>query len=872
MLPHDQATGPVPEFPRLTGCAILDRDLIRITCAEGEVVFAEDEPGFVPDYTDRTVASDNRVVWFGALDTARAALAASWTLERLDGPAADALAGAGHPLAVFRKTTIAGMAQLAWSDELGDYHYETPLEHTLYLRLAAPLEQGGRYRLVADPALLGRALVAELAVDWFAQVSEAIHVNLCGQPGPAAGALRDRTGGGGAVAGQLPAGLPADVYHWLGDGGFRDYSPLEGAAVWLVHRRTGWRRPVGALAWGADRGREGAERLLPRVAGSQVGAGVAAADPAGTAGPLAGALGLASQLELAGPDPARSFQGYDQTGSPVWRADAVAVPWAELPAVTAVTAGTPPDAGAAGADWCLAVEGIGCSQPFALGPGRYKAPFDTSLRGFYYMRIGEPVRPDIRPVPRQPRWIPRQDPPDTRILLTTMHPWHPEWSSFAPGDKWDPAQCWKPYVKPGQPENTQAVGGHADALDWDRHLGHVSIIYDLLLPFLLTGGACADDDTGIAESGNGIPDLLDEARNEVDFWLSLRDGPGYAHGLTNPDRDHVFYQAAPTAMAAWANAANAAWLADCCRLAATGPAAAAGPAAADRERLAGLSRRYLEAALTAWQHAGSLAEAQLDQQQWVGDTAMRGRDFRLTAAASLYNLTGDPAFEAVIAADLQARDGRSDPCARMADQTWATAAVLCCPRPFSQPGLLPAVRQAVLAHGLAQAGLSRHRPSRRTSSPDTGHFHTAQNVHRILLAHACCPPGPERQLLLDALLLEAGWGLGRNPLNMVQMTTASSSLEQLRGVRNAYTSGRRDGSPGLHPGHTPYLNTDDWGKGLIMSRPRWMGERCWPAFDSWPQGERCFNTRWVWAHTEFTPQQTMRGKMALYGYLHGLGL
>jgi len=27
----------------------------------------------------------------------------------------------------------------------------------------------------------------------------------------------------------------------------------------------------------------------------------------------------------------------------------------------------------------------------------------------------------------------------------------------------------------------------------------------------------------------------------------------------------------------------------------------------------------------------------------------------------------------------------------------------------------------------------------------------------------------------------------------------------------------------------------------------------------------------VWAHSEFTPQQTMRGKTALYGYLYGIG-
>ncbi len=83
----------------------------------------------------------------------------------------------------------------------------------------------------------------------------------------------------------------------------------------------------------------------------------------------------------------------------------------------------------------------------------------------------------------------------------------------------------------------------------------------------MTDGAISDDDTGITESGNGIPDIIDEARNEVDFWLRLRDGAGYSHGLTNPNSSNELFQAGPTAIAAWANAANAAMLADAFRVA-----------------------------------------------------------------------------------------------------------------------------------------------------------------------------------------------------------------------------------------------------------------------------------------------------------------
>jgi len=58
---------------------------------------------------------------------------------------------------------------------------------------------------------------------------------------------------------------------------------------------------------------------------------------------------------------------------------------------------------------------------------------------------------------------------------------------------------------------------------------------------------------------------------------------------------------------------------------------------------------------------------------------------------------------------------------------------------------------------------------------------------------------------------------------------------------------------------------------MIMSRPSWMVAKCYPDYATkWPKAEGYFNSRYVYAHSEFTPQQTMRGKMALYGYLYGM--
>lgn len=750
--------------PRLTGVAALDRDYLAVSWLEGEVKFRDDGIGPTARGGAESMV-ENWVEAYGTLDTVAAALPANWTMSSADDP--DYGTSGKRPVAIHRKTKISGMAQTTWDSAARDWKYETPLGHTLYLKLPAPLKAGKSYRLAIGPAVVPGGTTTAVSFDAAGAVSEALHVNLAG----------------------YPEGLPlmsADLYAWLGDGGARDYSGFEGAPVRLVDARTGERRDAGIV-----------RRWKPR--GGDIG-------------------------------------GYDLTGSTVWTADV---------------------GPAAPGRYRISVDGIGASPEFTVGNDVYAIPFKVSVKGFYYMRIGEAERADIRPVPRQPRYHPGVDPADTKIVLTTMHPYHPEWKTFSRGDVWDVPNDWARFAKPGNPENRKALGGHSDALDWDRHLGHVSIIYDMLLPFVLTGGALHDDDAGIAESGNGIPDLLDEARNEVDFWLALRDGRGYSHGLTNPNREHVLYQAGPTGVAAWANAANAAMLADAFRIAG----------------LESLKREYLTHASEAWEYAGRLPDPQLNASQNVGGPAMRGADFKITAAAYLFNLTGDRKYEDTVNELSLVRDGETDLMPGDACQIWAAAGYLLSPRPARYPKLKARMKASVIRNAVeketAHAAL---RPSRRSSNNEEGYFHTAQNVQRTMLAHRVTDDAKQQEGFLRALVAEADWGLGRNPLNMIQMTTATTPLERYRSVENAYTSGRNDGTPGLHPGHTPYFNMDDWGGsgGMIMARPRWMAAKGHPKFEEWPRGECAFNTRWVWAHSEFTPQQTMRGKTALYGYLYGI--
>ena len=743
---------PAVEAARLVEVGALDRDYLLVHVSDGEVLHHEGAGG------------EEVIRYAPELDSQATGQVGNWLVRSGED---DNYGAAGRtPVACYRKTKLNGHAQLGWSG--GDFLYESTYEHWLCLRLPSTLGQGVAYTLEIGSATNIDALTVPFTFDIYSSRSEAIHVNLVGYTPEA-------------------AHKGADLYHWMGSGGARDYSAFEGKRVFAYNVDTGVSEPVGQVAFA-------------RSAGSDVG-------------------------------------WYNLTRSNVWSVD---------PSVLS-TPGT----------YRLAVEDVGCSQDFSIGGATYREPFRVSLLGYFYMRIGESNPSGITPPPRTPLYLPRVSPADTRVYRTTMHPFHPEWESFAPGDKWDKPDNWAGYVQVDATDNPDAWGGHSDAADWDRHLAHVVNIYDLLLPYLLTDGRVDDDDVGITESGNGIPDILDEARSEVDFWLRLRDGEGYSHGLTNPTSSNILYQAGATALAAWANAANAAMLAEAFRLAG----------------LPMLMEEYRDAAISAYSYADQLAEPMLDEGISLDDGFLRGRDLKMMAAAFLYNITGERGFEDVVNRESVCAAGAAVLQDASRNQLYGTAAYLTTGQPVHYPALQDAMRNQIVAEArTSEADLMNIRPSRRATDQRPSYWRTAHFMNRTIIAHAVISEPEERAYLQKAMHLEAGWGLGRNPLNMIEMTTATTALAEKRSVPEAYTSGRDDGVAGVHPGHTPYMNLDDWAPGMVMGRPSALYGGSYPTEprSTWPVGEAYYPSRWVWAHSEFTPRQTMRGKMVLYTYLHGL--
>ena len=599
----------------------------------------------------------------------------------------------------------------------------------------------------------------------------------------------------------------ADLYLWMGDGGQRDYQAWEGRKVWLYNVKTKKKQSAGTV------------KFWKKAADAEYEAGKKAL-----------------------------------VGTDVWNID---------------FRGTAPGR------YRLVVEDVGCSMDFDIAADIYYQPYRYSVRGYYYMRLGEPKDPEhVWPVPRQPQFIPETDPKGLTIYKTDFHPFCKEWRDLRT-DVWDEphfkplkASVFWQHRLPGSPVNTEVKGGHSDAFDWDRHLAHVSNIYDMLLPYILSGGRLSEDNLGIRESGNGIPDIIDEARNEVDFFLSIRDGEAYSQGVTNPCADwSVMFQAGCTTMAAWANAANCAVLAEAFRL----------------QGNDSLRQYYTDEAVKAFRYASKQEWSQLDDLQDIGSMQMRGRDFRQLAAAFLYNLTGDEQWEKVFAEESMIKSAQSPLFSKGRQgffgigvtnqfkegdvpfcQLWAAAAYLTCPQPRHYVDLYVNLKASVNAQAEAyNIGHMVQRPSRR--SANDSRWQVSQNLQLVMMAHYIADKARKKQLE-HAMLTEAGWAMGRNPGNIVEMTGLGE-----RHITDCYTTGRNDGAPESHPGQTPFNGTETWSPGHNGGDAQVILKYCYPAWgNGWPRQESFFNQRYFWVNGEFTPRETMRGKMALLGYLYAI--
>lgn len=185
----------------------------------------------------------------------------------------------------------------------------------------------------------------------------------------------------------------------------------------------------------------------------------------------------------------------------------------------------------------IRIPGVGRSWPFHHSPDAYGEAFYTAMRGFYHQRCGiamaTPFTAWTRP---ECHTDPVYECEHIEFPMGLMAP--KDYNRFdIIGATLDKSKA-TPNVR----------GGWHDAADWDRRSPHYTAIFDLLYAYEIAPHTFADGQLNLPESGNGIPDILDEALYGLAVWTqSMTESGGVAghvetwtHPAIDGDVDYAF--------------------------------------------------------------------------------------------------------------------------------------------------------------------------------------------------------------------------------------------------------------------------------------------------------------------------------------------
>ena len=222
------------------------------------------------------------------------------------------------------------------------------------------------------------------------------------------------------------------------------------------------------------------------------------------------------------------------------------------------------------------IEGVGRSMDFTIGSETISEAFFIHARGLYHKRCG------IAKEKPYTNWV---SPSCHQTVIRGRFPGNAEHYRKGKGETdfgffdrkgnrievkhFDLIKQNPPY----EVVKISAPGGWHDAADYDRRPYHLRIVSDLATLYLLKPENFVDGQLNIPESGNGIPDILDEAAwglkhllavqqddGGVGTWFETTGHPQPGDGL--PDKDkHTYYVSAPSRNSSLEYAAAASTLA-----------------------------------------------------------------------------------------------------------------------------------------------------------------------------------------------------------------------------------------------------------------------------------------------------------------------
>lgn len=168
----------------------------------------------------------------------------------------------------------------------------------------------------------------------------------------------------------------------------------------------------------------------------------------------------------------------------------------------------------------ISVPGVGRSWAFRHASDAYGEAFYIAARGMYHQRASHAYQMPFTP------WLRKKahtDPIYESALI-----------SFGFGNFNVPSNFQRFDIVGATTDFSRATpnvnGGWYDAADWDRNLRHYTNIFDMLYAYELAPAKFTDGAMNIPESGNGTPDLLDEAEYGLEVWTRSMTANGGVSG------------------------------------------------------------------------------------------------------------------------------------------------------------------------------------------------------------------------------------------------------------------------------------------------------------------------------------------------------
>lgn len=488
------------------------------------------------------------------------------------------------------------------------------------------------------------------------------------------------------------------------------------------------------------------------------------------------------------------------------------------------------------------VPSVGLSYPFEIGSAALNVAYINLMRGNLIQRCGCDI----------PLSITRHGHDACHIDDAFVDP-----AALTSGFIQQPSKdnAGKPLVKPPlykpvhEKEHRKATGGHHDAGDYGKYTsnGCNFIAYPLQL-MRLYPDKYQEDNLGVPNSGNSIPDVLEEVKWELDWVENMQDDDGGVFGVIRPNSGGYENSVPPRENKRFMFPKDTNYTA-----AFAAALAHAGTHPQIKKYYPEDAKRYLAKALKAW---AWLEVNKTYTKYWHYGALFDDRDELAWAAVELYAATGDTKFHDYFLNNFKPEEARWGWVFLVESIGHAARRYATMTERPTDPAMKERCRQVIFKAADAHVANTNAFPYRMAMPPDSlrfgaygWYFPAAQWSYDILVANALQP----KQEYVEAALRQVDYTLGANPFGYA-LNTGIGFKRNIEIVHNPSNYDRIiEPAPGIPNGIgsagfywlNQYAKTP--GEGVFPQN--------WPLMNRWYDG---FNV-----NTEFTVDMSIRETLTL---------